>query len=123
VNHTHPDAPPRLRSLPAPDAERDVDLVGLRRDDLDRDERRRLVATLYSKDGASERESALAVAFQVSQLPGPPSDLHAGHVLELVAARRRTRSRSVRLAIGGLVLGILALFSLAAAPWLLSLLA
>lgn len=88
---TRPAAIPHPTELPAPDPVGDADLVGMRREDLDHDERQRLISCLATERGATDRDAAMTLALAVSDLPPPPSHLHAGHVLEALAARRRTR--------------------------------
>jgi hypothetical protein len=83
----------RLAELPPADPSRDEDLVGLRREDLDHEERRRLIAALSTSEGTIDREAAMTLALEVGDLPAPRSRLHPGHVLEALEDRRRARRR------------------------------
>lgn len=94
------------------DDEQEDELLGLRQDDLDAEERKRLRTTLSTDRGARDRARAMTLARELGSLPAPESDLHPGHVLEALARRRRTR----RLTRIGLVVGALGLVAMGAVP-------
>jgi len=110
----HADTPDRRIARvvrPPVDPHGDEQLVGLRQDDLDTEERRRLVATLSTNRGAQDRASAMTLAKQVGSLPAPTTDLHPGHVLEALARRRRNR-RLTRIALAAV--GVIVAVAIAA---------
>lgn len=106
-------AHPQVVRLPRKD---DEEIVGLRSDDLSEPEQRRLASTLSTRAGAKDRESAMTLARAVGELRAPRSDLHAGHVLEAVARRRRSR-RLTRFAAVGIGVAVVAAGALAIAGW------
>lgn len=109
-----PGAAPKVIYDPEPTAE---DLVGMRQDDLSRRERATLATTMSTRAGAKDREAAMTLARDVGSLRPPPTDLHAGHVLETVARRRQNRhlTRLVSLTFGA---ALLAVGGLALSAWM-----
>ena len=89
-------------------------LVGLRDADLGPVERRTLVLALESAQTSAEQARARAIARAIAELPTPESAIHAGAVLERLAARRHRRAVLRQVATVGL-LG--AAVALAAVAW------
>lgn len=76
-----------------PDPAADDQLMALRGEDLDTEERQRLGTTLSTDKGAVERAGVMTLAREIGSLPAPSSGLHAGHVIEALRQRRRRRIR------------------------------
>lgn len=116
---------PRRLSLVAPSTEPTADdaFLALRPEDMDSEDKRRLVTTLSTNKGAVERAGVMTLAREIGSLPPPQSALHAGHVLHALEQRRIRRRRWVT-AIGvcGSILAAIAAtfvvgFALQPAPW------
>ncbi|MFK7927554.1 MAG: hypothetical protein AB8H79_05170 [Myxococcota bacterium] len=114
---------PHRLSLVRSDTQADDELLGLREEDLQPSERKRLGTTLSTTKGSVERAGAMTLAREIGSLPAPQSGLHAAHVLHALDARKRRRGRWNRLGLAtlglGLIAGLGAAVAIAAqpAPW------
>ncbi|MFT7518410.1 MAG: hypothetical protein ACI9MC_000541 [Kiritimatiellia bacterium] len=109
-----PPAAPRLVTPRAKTTDELYEILGMRREDLDNEERMSLIEALSDAPASKARAGAMTLACDISNLPAPQTSLHAGHVLETLDRRRPVKDRRNTVF---LVIGAIGFMALGAVSW------